>query len=145
MARQAFARQAHEPTEAEQRALRKSEGQITDSSLPRRLGAALDEENEILDRVTDCDASSHLEHARHSLAFSDAIVGVAAQSRHIVRDQNATFAGRPFRNGRIVRPRETDILDTNDVRVRLIALETSDDIVVEILVSREARHGEVSL
>jgi hypothetical protein len=64
--------------------------------FPLSVSAALRQQQEIVDRLSDRAAAGNLEDARHELAVLEAFVGVLRHRRYIVRQQNAALLRCPL-------------------------------------------------
>lgn len=61
----------------------------------------------------------------------------------IVRNQHALLVCGPLKYCGVVSSRETDILNPDDVEIRLPAHEAADNIVVEVFVCPQSQHNEL--
>ena len=67
-------------------------------ALPFALEAALGQENQIVDSLSDSGAGPYLEDPWHRLTCCDSIECVLCQRRDIVRDDDAPLVGGPLQN-----------------------------------------------
>ena len=79
-----------------------SEGQEAHLPLPFALDAALGQENQILDSLSDRGDGPHLEDTWHWLTSGNSIERVLRQCRDVVGDDDALLVGGPFQNRRII-------------------------------------------
>ena len=66
--------------------------------LPFALEAALGQENQIVDSLSDRGNGRYLENPWHRLTGCNSIEGVLRQRRDIVRDDDAPLVGGPLQN-----------------------------------------------
>ena len=75
-----------------------SEGQEAHLPLPFAIDAALGQENQIVDRLSDRGNGLYLEDPWHRLTCCNSIECVLRQRRDIVRDDDAPLVGGPLQN-----------------------------------------------
>ena len=88
---------------AAERAVRVTEGTISEREeihlpLPFALEAALGQENQIVDSLSDRGIGPYLEDPSHRLTSCNSIECVLRQRRDIVRDEDAPLVGGPLEN-----------------------------------------------
>lgn len=75
-----------------------SEGQEAHLSLPFALEAALGQESQIVDSLSDRGNGLYLEDPSHRLTCCNSIECVLRERRDIVRDDDAPLVGGPLEN-----------------------------------------------
>ena len=75
-----------------------SKGQEAHLRLPFAIDAALGQENQIIDRLSDRGNGLYLEDPWHRLTCCDSIECVPCQRRDIVRDEDAPLVGGPLKD-----------------------------------------------
>lgn len=108
--------------------------QVSHLSLPLAFEAALDNQEQVVNGATDAQSARHLEHTGHPPARGHAAVRVLGQRRHVMRYEQASLLGSPFENGGIVGSREPDVLNAHDVDFGLSTNQSTNDVLVEVLV-----------
>jgi len=63
------------------------------------------------------------------------------RGRAIMRQNDSVVLSSPGQNGRIIHTGQTDILNANNVEVRLSQQQAAHDITVEVLVRQQPEHG----
>ncbi len=58
-----------------------------------------------------------------------------------MRDENAALLCRPFQHRRVVLAGKRDILNSNKIQSRFAALQSTEDIIVEVLVESQTDHS----
>ena len=95
---------------------------------------------QIIDRGTDWNVEPDLEHARHGERSTHPIVRVPAHRRRIVGDDNASFLSGPCEERSVINAAQPNVLNSDDVEIRPAPKQSSDDVVVEVLVGRQPNH-----
>ena len=75
-----------------------SQGQETHLPVPFAIDAALGQENQIVDSLSDWGNGLYLEDPRHRLTCGNSVECVLRQRRDIVRDDDAPLVGGPLEN-----------------------------------------------
>ena len=86
-----------------------SKRQEANLPLPFAFDAALGQENQIVDSLSDRSNRSHFEDPWHWLACRDSIECVLRQRRDIVCDDDASLVGRPLQNRGVIRSRQAHV------------------------------------
>jgi len=93
--------------------------QVSHLAFPFTLTAALNDQQQVLDDAADACIGADFEHAGHRKTGGRAVVRVPAQRRHVVRDEHPPLIGSPLENLGVIGSRQSDILNSGDVDVRL--------------------------
>ena len=70
--------------------------------LPFAIEAALGQENQVVDSLSDWTDGPYLEDTWHRLTGGDSIQRVLRQRRDVVSDEDAPLVGGPLQNGRVI-------------------------------------------
>jgi len=103
--------------------------------------AAFRSEEKLLNCPCKRERPPNREDTWHSLSFRHPFVGVATHRFHVVGQQDAACFGGPGKNHWIGSSQETDILYTHDVHGRLASEEATEDVVIEVFVGQQTKHG----
>lgn len=95
------------------------ERQIVHLSLPLIFEAAFDDQEQVVDSLTDAQSGRDFEHARHPLSGNHARVRMFAQRRHVMAYEHATLLGSPLENRGVVGSRQADVLDAHEIDIGL--------------------------
>lgn len=118
-----------------------AQGKVPHLIDPVRRGAALKYEQQVLEHLTGRQPLRNGEDARHWLSRAYALMSATDQSRHVVRQHDPVFLRGPSQQGFIGRPTHSEVLHAQEIHGSNTPDQTSDEVVVEVLVNEEADHS----
>ncbi len=68
-------------------------------------------------------------------------VRVSRHRRNIMCEQDTSFSRPPFKHYDILRSRKANILNADDIQLRLTPLQATDNVAIEILVGSQTEHA----
>lgn len=120
------------------RRIKSIEGQILDNVQPFVGVGGASDEFQVSDHCADSKLHGHDDDASDGGPSGDLIGGRVGQRLSVVGQQHEALNGRPFQNRGIVGASESSMLNRYYFDGRNSMLETSNDVVVEILVGCES-------
>jgi hypothetical protein len=82
----------------------------------------------------------HHKHPWHRLLATNPFESKGRHRVGVMSQDQSTLARRPFQDRRIIKLEEADILNTHQVQSRMAPEDTTNQIVVEVLVRKQPKH-----
>ena len=98
-------------------------------------------DQQFVDGLTDRHAIADDENARHRRAASDSRIGERGNGSAVMGQQNQAVGGGPFKHGGIVRFRQANVANVNELQRWIAASHAIHHVLVEILVDQKRDHS----
>lgn len=121
----------------EEEAVPASQGQMEDPSFEFLGGSGLRQEQNVLDRGVNRVVERNLNHARHWLADTDAVVCISRHGGHVVSQHQPLLLGCTCKDLWIFCPSESDVLSSDYIERGFSSNEPTKDPAVEVLVGEK--------
>jgi hypothetical protein len=118
-----------------------SQRQEYDSVIPFAVVTAFGKQKDVLNDRTYQIPLAHNEHAAHGFAAADATIGKVGDRSNIVSQESAAVFRSPSKYRWIIGAIKPHILNANDIDMSCAKCESTQDVVIEILVREKSKHG----
>src|SRR5437667_10228602 len=98
------------------------------------------DQQQIINGLANRKMLAYFEDAGHRQSHADPVFGELRQRRHIVRQEHSLFTRRPGEQVWILRAREADVLDADQVQRWASAEQSTNDGAVEVLIGDKPEH-----
>jgi len=111
------------------------------SIVPLAVVTAFGKQKDILDDRANQVPITYDEYAAHRFAPADATIGKVGHGSDIVSQESTVMFRSPRKHVWIICPIKPDILNPNDIDMGSARRQSAQNVVIEILVREESKHG----